>query len=75
MINFLIVPVALLFSMIINTTIKKWIYEYIVEPELDQMEDGEESSSLFYTTLAMVLINNLIPLTIGVAIGLYTITG
>ena len=73
MINFLIVPAALLFSMLVNTTIKKWVYEYIIEPELDQMEEGDESSSLFFTTLGVVMLNNLIPLTIGVAIGLYAI--
>ena len=73
MINFLIVPVALIFSMLVNTTIKKWVYEYIIEPELDQMEEGDESSSLFFTTLGVIMLNNLIPLTIGVAIGLYAI--
>jgi|688.fasta_scaffold1081201_2 hypothetical protein len=73
MINFLIVPAALIFSMLVNTTIKKWVYEYIIEPELDQMEEGDESSSLFFTTLGVVMLNNLIPLTIGVAIGLYTV--
>ena len=75
MINFLIVPAALLFSMLVNTTIKKWVYEYIIEPELDQMEEGDESSSLFFTTLGVVLLNNLIPLTIGVAIGLLSTYG
>jgi hypothetical protein len=73
MINFLIVPAALIFSMLVNTTIKKWVYEYIIEPELDQMEEGDESSSLFFTTLGVVMLNNLIPLTIGVAIGLYAV--
>ena len=73
MINFLIVPVALIFSMLVNTTIKKWVYEYIIEPELDQMEEGDESSSLLFTTLGVIMLNNLIPLTIGVAIGLYAI--
>ena len=73
MINFLIVPVALIFSMMVNTTIKKWVYENIIEPELEQMEEGDESSSLFFTTLGVVLLNNLIPLTIGVAIGLHAI--
>ena len=73
MINFLIVPAALVFSMLINTTIKKWVYEYIIEPELDQMEEGDESSSLFFTTLGIIMLNNLIPLTLGVAIGLYAI--
>jgi hypothetical protein len=69
-----IVAAALLGSMLINTTIKKWVYENIIEPELEAMEEGDESSSLFFTTLGVVLLNNLIPLTIGVAIGLHAIS-
>ena len=74
MMTTLTVIVAMLLSMFINTTIKKWVYENIIEPELEQMEEGDESSSLFYTTLGVVLLNNLIPLTIGVAIGLHAIS-
>lgn len=74
MMTTLTVFVAVLASMLINTTIKKWVYETIIEPELAQMEDGDESSSLFFTTLGVVLLNNLIPLTIGVAIGLHAIS-
>jgi hypothetical protein len=74
MMTTLTVAVALIGSMLINTTIKKWVYETIIEPELDQMEEGDESSSLFFTTLGVVLLNNLIPLTIGVAIGLHAIS-
>ena len=73
MMTTLTVFAAMLFSMLINTTIKKWVYENIIEPELEQMEDGDESHSLFFTTLGVVLLNNLIPLTLGVAIGLYAI--
>ena len=74
MMTTLTVIAAMLLSMFINTTIKKWVYENIIEPELEQMEEGDESSSLFYTTLGVVLLNNLIPLTIGVAIGLHAIS-
>ena len=70
----ILVAGAVLFSVFINTTIKKWVYENVIEPELEQMEEGDESSSLFYTTLGVVLLNNLIPLTIGVAIGLHAIS-
>jgi hypothetical protein len=65
---------AILFSAFINTTIKGWVYEYIVVPELNTQENEEEySDSLFYTTVGMVLLNNLIPFTLGAAIGLYAI--
>ena len=74
MLAFILVVSGVLVSMFINTQIKAWIYSNIVEPELEQLGENEEpSNSLVYTTIAMVLINNLIPLTLGVAIGLHAI--
>ena len=74
MLSFVLVIAAVLFSVFINTQIKSWIYANIVEPELAELEEGDEpSDSLFYTTVLMVVINNLIPLTLGVAIGIYAI--
>lgn len=74
MLTFVSVIAALIFSVFINAAIKNWVYETIVKPELDDMdEDVEENSTIVYTTLGMVILNNLIPLTLGAAIGLYTI--
>ena len=74
MLAFILVIAAVLFSVFINTQIKSWIYSNIVEPELEELGGNEEpSDSLVYTTIAMVLINNLIPLTLGVAIGIHAI--
>ena len=72
MLAFLIVA-ALVVSTVLNTTIKGWVYANIIEPELDEMQEDEESRYLFFTALGLVLINNLIPFTLGAAIGLYAI--
>ena len=74
MVLFALIVAAVLFSVFINTQIKSWVYQYIVEPELAEIEDSDEpSSSLVYTTIGMVLLNNLIPFTLGAAIGLYAV--
>ena len=74
MLLFALIVSAVLFSVFINTQIKSWVYQYIVEPELEEIEaDDEPSSSLVYTTIGMVLLNNLIPFTLGAAIGLYAV--
>lgn len=74
MLTFFLCVGAILFSAFINTTIKGWVYEYIVSPELEHAETEEEySDSIYYTTVGMVLLNNLIPFTLGAAIGLYSI--
>jgi hypothetical protein len=66
---------AVLFSVFINTTIKGWVYENIVSPEIERAGENEDeySDSLFYTTVGMVILNNLIPFTLGAMIGLYAI--
>jgi hypothetical protein len=70
----ILIVVAILFSVFINTTIKSWVYNNIVSPELEELnEDEEPSDSLFYTTVVLVLVNNMIPFVLGAAIGLYAI--
>jgi len=70
----IIIVFSIMFSVFINTTIKNWVYQNIISPEIDELKDGEEpSSSLMYTTMAMLVVNNMIPFTLGAAIGLYAI--
>ena len=54
MLAFLIVA-ALVVSTVLNTTIKGWVYANIIEPELDEMKEDEESHYLFFTALGLVV--------------------
>ena len=65
---------AILLSVAVNTVIKNWVVKYILLDELEDIKDDEEvSTSVVYTTIGLVLVNNLIPFTLGAIIGLYAI--
>jgi hypothetical protein len=68
-----IIIAAISFSMIVNTSIKSWVYEHIIDPELEEVEKGKESGPLMISALGLILLNNLIPFTLGTMIGLYVI--
>ena len=73
MLAFLIVS-GIIVSSVLNATIKGWVYEHIIEPEMEELKEGEEESgSLFFTAVGLVLLNNLIPFTLGALVGLYAI--
>ena len=65
---------AILLSVAVNTVIKNWVVKYILLDELEDVKDDEDvSSSVVFTTIGLVLVNNMIPFTLGAIIGLYAI--
>lgn len=65
---------AILLSVAVNTVIKNWVVKYILLDELEYVKDDEQvSSSVVFTTIGLVLVNNMIPFTLGAIIGLYAI--
>ena len=61
---------ALIISAVLNTAIKGFVYDSVVH---DLEIDEEPTRSMLYTALGVVIVNNLIPLTLGCMIGLYAI--
>ena len=66
----LLIISSIILSASLNTFIKGMVYANVVEHE--DTED-ETRSGLFMTALGVVLISNMIPFTLGVAVGLYAI--
>lgn len=84
MLLFALIVGAILVSITINTFIKSVVMESLYANAVkDAIEDGPDDDgiyrgsldrdSMFLTTLGVVIINNLIPFTLGAAIGLYAI--
>ena len=61
---------ALLLSATLNTAIKGYVYDSVLSgAEVDE----EPSTGLLLTAFGVIIVNNLIPLTLGCMIGLYAI--
>lgn len=84
MLLFALIVGAIVLSITVNSFIKSIVLESLYEGAVkDALENGADENghyhghvdkdSLFYTTIAVVLINNLIPFALGAAIGLYAI--
>jgi hypothetical protein len=60
---------ALILSATLNTAIKGYVYDSV----LRDSEVDEPTTGMLLTAFGVILVNNLIPLTLGCAIGLYAI--
>ena len=67
----LLILSSLILSVFVNTFIKGMVYANVVENE--NAEEEESHTGLFMTALGVVIISNMIPFTLGVAVGLYAI--
>ena len=68
----LLIISSIAISVFVNTFIKGMVYANVVEHE-ETDEQEETQTGLFFTALGVVLISNMIPFTLGVAVGLYAI--
>ena len=66
----LLIIAAIILSAFTSTFIKGMVYANIDERA---EEDDETHTGLFITALGVILISNMIPFTLGVAVGLYAI--
>jgi hypothetical protein len=61
---------ALILSAFLNTAIKGYVYDSILrEAEVND----EPTTAMLLTALGVIIVNNMIPLTLGCMIGLYAI--
>ena len=61
---------ALLLSAFVNTAIKGYVYDSVLR---DAEINDEPSTGMLLTAFGVILVNNLIPFTLGCVIGLYAI--
>lgn len=61
---------ALILSATLNTAIKGYVYDSVLR---DAEVDKDPTTGMLLTALGVILVNNLIPLTLGCMIGLYAI--
>ena len=61
---------ALLLSATLNTAIKGYVYDSVLR---EAETHDEPTTGMLLTAFGVILVNNLIPLTLGCIIGLYAI--
>lgn len=85
MLLFALIVGAIILSIVLNSFIKGFMLDALYADAIeDALENGKDEngmyqtsidrSTMFYTTLGVIIVNNLIPFTLGAAIGLYAIS-
>jgi hypothetical protein len=63
---------ALILSATLNTAIKGYVYDSVIRNLGEDIPD-EPTTGMLLTALGVIIVNNMIPLTLGCMIGLYAI--